>query len=203
MSSSYLAMACLFAKKTKAVLIMREMPIWLNLTECNGFVDMVEMIMNNCFVNKEFNKFKDYKKIVENSFQFLADSYQDMFNNEEFNQGSPLEMEDKIKFVIISNAQGNIADYVEESACIISNIKNAKIVYWNLSEWSIEDIQRYKETLIVSGLSKSLVKHLMHFSYDNYYFMLCHILNHPRYDTLATSFDRTYNIKISNISEVI
>ena len=177
--NSYLSLACLLAKKSKGLLLMRKKPIWLDLSECRSFVETIEMIYKNYYENIDL----EIEESITNSFEFLSKSYNVMCQYNENSDETREPKENKeIKFVIISNL--NISEKIQKYMHIISSINHMKIIYWNISD-NLIDVNKFNNMIIVSGVSKSLVKHLLDFSYNDHYNMMCHILKHPRYDTLG------------------
>ena len=156
------------------------------------------MLLNNCFINKNFGE--NYNQITEKSFEYLSNAYKNML----FDISSGVYENTIVKKVVNSNSNNNVKEFVifsdvdivhciEENLTKFEKIEKFKITYWNLSGDIIKYIPTKKEIIIVPGLSKSLIKHLISFPYDDYYCMLSHILNHPRYEILATTFEKTYS----------
>lgn len=180
-ASPFLGLSCLIAKVSKRVMIMSDNPIWVELSDCPDFFSMV---------NKIYHSFcgpiSDIASNIDNIFELFSKALHHENSSMLPESESRIITEEKIKIIFLSNQ--DIYSHINNALPIETKLK---IIYWNLSNCIINPCEN--GLLVVSGVSKSILKHIINFDFDDNYSMICHILDHSRYDVLGSHLESLFN----------
>jgi len=220
-----IGMSCLIAEKSKIgqrIMVMDNIPTWVNLDRCNGnFVQMVEILYNYTNRGTFANILKTFDIIINaivhsncGDDMGNTDNKMDLvfvlFTNEVSYSGYGNEM---IHTHIVNRFESSSLDNSRHPAAsrpgICSNIKVPHVIYWNCSpdidinNMPLKPVDGLtNKAAMVSGTNAELLNHFSFIGWSNLYSSnsfdtLENILSNSRYDIMGELFDKYFCNSVS------
>jgi hypothetical protein len=202
-----IGMCCLISEKSKIgqrIMVMDNIPTWVNLTGCHGkFVEMVEILYNYTNKNTITNILKTFDMIID-SICISMDN-----DSNTSNTSNTMHIHSSLVFVVFTN-KNTFCRYGNEKIHSIiidrftkANLDIPHIVYWNCSNDNNTGCDSnpcgsfMPNTSMVSGTNAELMNHFSFIGWgkqytNNSFETFENIINNSRYNTMGDLFDKYF-----------
>jgi hypothetical protein len=204
-----IGMCCLIAEKSKIerrVMVMDNIPSWVNLEKCGNFMEMVEMLY--AYANK--NTIANLLRTIDGLIEALAVSRSRVNNGEDV--GQP-DWSDDFVFVVFTNEysfwkyENDMVHPVIMDKFSQANLAIPHIVYWNCASENVNincstpASSNTKRVSMVSGTNANLINHFSFIGWGNLYNnnaveTMENILANSRYDEVDDLFTAYFRNEI-------
>ena len=199
-----MGLCCLIAEKSKIehrVMVMDNIPTWVNLTGCSSFVEMVEVLYSYTTKNTIANLERTFDGVIQaltaRTPTFIP---------------KPSVFTDNLVFVVFTNEEcfrnyeNNTFHSIIVDKFLRENLPIPHIVYWNCSP-TLKNMYdngpvmcNTKRVSMVSGTNAEMINHFSFIGLGEQYEStpietVKHILNAPRYLEIDRLFDSYFSIE--------
>jgi hypothetical protein len=200
-----IGMSCLIAEKSKIerrVMIMDNVPIWVNLDKCANFVEMVEIL---------------YEYTNKYTIANLLRTFDGLLNAIEISRCPPMENTHRstdLVFVVFTNKdsfwkyENDMIHPAIMDKFVSANLAIPHIVYWNCGSVADENnvfpaLSNTRRVSMVSGTNASLLDHFSFIGWGNLYNNhsvenMENVLSNSRYDEIDELFTAHFRKEISS-----